>query len=124
MKISEQLASEMHFSWEMLQEIFKICKSSAGNAAGNAAGNVVGNGWGDDAVFSLNMWLKDDILFTKHPRASMCNSYTFSICVQSLHFDPLLFKVPLSAHYCSKSSFWLIIAGSLRVSLFIDLGFP
>ena len=44
MKISDQLASEMHFSWEILQEIFKICKSSAGNAAGNAAGNVVGNG--------------------------------------------------------------------------------
>ena len=67
MKISEQLASEMHFSWEMLQKNFKICKSSVGIAAGNAVGNVVGNGWGDDAVFSLNMWLKDDILFTKHP---------------------------------------------------------
>ena len=120
MKISEQLASEMHFSWEMLQEIFKICKSSAGNAAGN----LVGNGWGDYAVFSLNMWLKDDILFTKHPQAIMCNSYTFSICVQSLHFDPLLFKFALLAHYCLKSSFWPIIAGSLRVSLFIDLGFP
>ena len=29
-----------------------------GNAAGNAVGNLVGNGWGNDAVFSLNMWLR------------------------------------------------------------------
>ena len=29
-----------------------------GNAAGNAAGNLVGNGWGNDAVFSLNTWLR------------------------------------------------------------------
>ena len=29
-----------------------------GNAAWNAAGNLVGNGWGNDAVFSLNMWLR------------------------------------------------------------------
>ena len=74
MKISYQLASEMHFLWEILQEIFKICKSSAGNAAGNAVGNAVGNvvgnaagdavgnlmgnGWGNDAVFSLNTWLR------------------------------------------------------------------
>ena len=29
-----------------------------GNAAGNAAGNHVGNGWGNDAVFSLNTWLR------------------------------------------------------------------
>ena len=99
MKISEQLASEMHFLWEMLQEIFKICKSSAGNAAGNAAGNVVGNGWGDDAVFSFNMWLKDDILFTKHTLASMCNSYTFSI----------VFKVSILTHYCSNFLSWPII---------------
>ena len=51
------------FLWEILQEIFKICKSSVGNAAGNAVGNsvgnaagnavgnLVGNGWGNDAVF-------------------------------------------------------------------------
>ena len=49
MKISEQLASEMHFSLEILQEIFKICKSSAGNARGNAVGNVVGNAAGNAA---------------------------------------------------------------------------
>ena len=49
MKISEQLASEMHFSLEILQEIFKICKSSAGNARGNAVGNVVGNVVGNAA---------------------------------------------------------------------------
>ena len=64
----------MHFLWEILQEIFIICKSSVGNAAGyavgntvgnvvgnaagNAVGNLVGNGWGYDAVFSLNMWLR------------------------------------------------------------------
>ena len=60
----------MHFLWEILQEIFKICKSSVGigagnavgnvvgNAAGNAAGNLVRNGWGNDAVFSLNTWLR------------------------------------------------------------------
>ena len=129
----------MHFLWEILQEIFKICKSSVGNAAGNAVGNsvgnvvgnaagnaegnLVGNGWGNDAVFSLNMWLRM-IYCLLSIQASMCNSYTFSICVQSLHFDPLLFKVRLSAHYCSKSPFWPIIAGSFRVSLFIDLGFP
>ena len=53
MKISEQLASEMHFSWEILQEIFKISKSSVGNAAGNAVGNVVGNGWGMMQFFHL-----------------------------------------------------------------------
>ena len=60
----------MHFLWEILQEIFKICKSSVGNAvgnsvgnvvgnaAGNAVGNLVGNGWGNDAVFSLNTLLR------------------------------------------------------------------
>ena len=60
----------MHFLWEILQEIFKKCKSSAGNAvrnsvgnvvgnaAGNAEGNLVGNGLGNDAVFSLNTWLR------------------------------------------------------------------
>ena len=64
----------MAFLWEILQEIFKICKSSVGNAAGNAVGNsvgnvvgnaagnaaghLVGNGWGNDAVFSLNTWLR------------------------------------------------------------------
>ena len=31
----------MHFLWEILWEIFKICKSSVENAAVNAAGNVV-----------------------------------------------------------------------------------
>ena len=65
------------FLWEILQEIlwemwemFKVCKSSAGNTvgnsvgnvvgntAGNAAGNLVGNGLGNDVVFSLNMWLR------------------------------------------------------------------
>ena len=29
-----------------------------GNAAENVAGNLVGNGWGNDAVFSLNTWLR------------------------------------------------------------------
>ena len=29
-----------------------------GNAAGNAVGNLVGNGWGNDALFSLNTWLR------------------------------------------------------------------
>ena len=29
-----------------------------GNAAGNATGNLVGNGWENDAVFSLNLWLR------------------------------------------------------------------
>ena len=64
----------MHFLWEILREFFKICKSSVGNAsgnavgnsvgnvvgnaAGNAVGNLVGNGWGNDAVFSLNTWLR------------------------------------------------------------------
>ena len=59
----------MHFLWEILWEFFKICKSSkssagnavgnsVGNAAGNAVGNLVGNGWGNDAVFSLNTWLR------------------------------------------------------------------
>ena len=48
----------MHFSWEILWEIFKICKSSAGNAVVNSAGNLVGNGWGNDAVFSLNTLLR------------------------------------------------------------------
>ena len=46
MKIGLQLASEMHFLWEILQEILreilweivKICMSSAGNAVGNVAG--------------------------------------------------------------------------------------
>ena len=96
--------------WEMLWEmLWEILWEMAG---------------GMMQFFHLTCELKDDILFTKHPRASMCNSYTFSICFQSLHFDPLLFKFPLLAHYCLKSSFWPIIAGSLRVSLFIDLGFP
>ena len=60
----------MHFLWEILWEIFKICNSSVGNVAGNAvgnsvgnaggnaAGNLVGNGWENDAVFSLNTWLR------------------------------------------------------------------
>ena len=64
----------MHFLWEMLKEIlweilweiFKMCKSSVGNAKGNSVGNVVGNavgdlagnGLGNDAVFSLNTWLR------------------------------------------------------------------
>ena len=39
----------MHFSWEILQKIFKICKSSAGNARGNAVGNSVGNVVGNAA---------------------------------------------------------------------------
>ena len=46
--------------------MFKICKSSAGNAVGNSvinvvrnsAGNLAGNGLGNDAVFSLNTWLR------------------------------------------------------------------
>ena len=32
--------------------------NTAGNAVGNAVGNLVGNGWGNDAVFSLNTWLR------------------------------------------------------------------
>ena len=62
----------MHFLWEILREIFKICKSSVGNAvgnsvgnaAGNAVGNLVGNGWGNDAVFR---WFK----FTLKPPYSI-----------------------------------------------------
>ena len=49
--------------------MFKICKSSVGNAVGNslgnvgndggnAAGNLVGNGLGNDVVFSHNTWLR------------------------------------------------------------------
>ena len=65
------MASEIHFSLEILRVNFKICKLSVGNATGNAvgnsmgnvvgnavgnaAGNLLGNGWGNDAVFSLNM---------------------------------------------------------------------
>ena len=45
---------------------FQNIKSSVGNTVGNvvenavrnAAGNLVGNGWGNDAVFSLNTWLR------------------------------------------------------------------
>ena len=60
----------MHFLWEILQEIlqeiFKICKSSAENAAGNsvenvagnAVANLAGNGFENNAVFSLNTWLR------------------------------------------------------------------
>ena len=42
--------------------MFKICKSSVGNAAGNPVGNFVGNLAGNvlrnDVVFSLNTWLR------------------------------------------------------------------
>ena len=110
----------MHFLWEILQEIFKICKSSAGNAAGNtvgnsvgnivgnaagnAAGNLVGNCWGNDAVFSLNMWLK------------------MIYCLQSIH-EPacviltlfqFVFKVSILTHYCSKFPSQPIIVQSLH----------
>ena len=85
----------MHFLWEILQEIlweilweiFKICKSSAvnavgnavgnsvgnivGNAAGNAVGNLAGNGLENDAVFSLNMWLRT-IYFLQTIHESAC----------------------------------------------------
>ena len=50
-----------------------------GNAAGNLVGNLAGNGLGNDAVFFTIHMVKDDILFTNHARANMCNSYTFSI---------------------------------------------
>ena len=56
--------------------------NSVGNVAnveGNAVGNLAGNGLGNDAVFSLNRWLRMIYCVTNHPRASMCNSYTFSI---------------------------------------------
>ena len=108
----------MHFLTEMLQEIFKICKSFVGNAAGNAlgntVGNVVGNGWGNDAVFSLNILLRK------------------IYCLQSIHkpacviltLFQFVLKVSILVHYCSKSPLWPIFAGSFRVSLFIDLGFP
>ena len=33
--------------------------------------------------------VEDDILFTNHPRASMCNSYTFSI----FNYVPFLFNM-------------------------------
>ena len=66
MKIGQQFASEMHFLLEILLKFFKKCKSSVGNAVGNVVGNaagnsvenLVGNGWGNDAVFSLNTWLR------------------------------------------------------------------
>ena len=66
MKIGYQLASEIHYLWEILWEIFKICKSSEGNAVGNSVGNVVGNslgnlggnGWGMMQFIELNMWLR------------------------------------------------------------------
>ena len=110
----------MHFLWEILQEIFKICKSSVGNAAGNAVGNsvgnvvgnaagnaegnLVGNGWGNDAVFSLNMWLRT------------------IYCLQSIH-EPacviltlfqFVFKVSILTHYCSKFPSRPIIVQSLH----------
>ena len=48
MKIHQELASKMHFLyeilqeclWEILWEIFKICKSSVGNAVGNSVKNI------------------------------------------------------------------------------------
>ena len=92
----------MHFLWEILQEImqenlagnFKICKSSAGNAvgnvvgnaAGNSVGNLVGNGWGNDAVFSLNTWLRTIYcLQTIHEPACVILTL-FNIYLYSLSF--------------------------------------
>ena len=110
----------MHFLWEILQEIVKICKSSVGNAAGNAmansvgnvvgnaagnaVGNLVGNGWGNDAVFSLNMWLRT------------------IYCLQSIHepacviltLSQFVFKVSILTHYCSKFPSRPIIVQSLH----------
>ena len=42
MKIHEELASKKHFLWEILQEIFEICKSCTGNAVGNFVENIEG----------------------------------------------------------------------------------
>ena len=100
------------FLWEILQEIFKICKSSGGNAvvnsvgnaAGNAAGNLVGKNWGNDAVFSLNMWLRT------------------IYCLQSIHKPAcviltvfqFVFKVFILTHYCSKFPSQPIIVQSLH----------
>ena len=92
----------MHFLLEILQEIlreilweiFKICKSSAGNAAGNAVGNLAGNGLGNDAVFSLNTWLRTIYcLQTIHEPAcvilTLFNIFFISLCAfVSTHFMP------------------------------------
>ena len=118
----------MHFLWEILQEIFKICKSSVGNAAGNAVGNsvgnvvgnaagnaegnLVGNGWGNDAVFSLNMWLRMIYCLQSihEPACVILTLFQFVFKVSILtHYcskfplSPLLFKVSILANYC-----WLI----------------
>ena len=94
----------MHFLWEILQEIlqeilreiFKICKSSVGNAMGNSVGNVVGNaagnavenlvgnGLGNDAVFSLNTWLRT------------------IYCLQTMH-EPACVILTLFQYFCFVS---------------------
>ena len=76
--------------WEMLQEMLQK--------------NLVGNCWGNDAVFSLNMWLK------------------MIYCLQSIH-EPacviltlfqFVFKVSILTHYCSKFPSQPIIVQSLH----------
>ena len=106
----------MHFLWEILQEIFKICKSSAGNAAGNtvgnSVGNIVGNAAGNDAVFSLNMWLKMIYCLQSihEPACVILTLFQFVFKVSILTHYCYCGKVPLSAHYCSKSPFWPMLA--------------
>ena len=42
----------------MLNAVQNSVGNVVGNAAGNAVGNLAGNGLGNDALFSLNTWLR------------------------------------------------------------------
>ena len=70
-------------AWEMLWEMAagNGSENTVGNGLGNVLGEIwewtLGNGFRNDAVFFTKHIVEDDILFTNHPRASMCNSYTF-----------------------------------------------
>ena len=79
-----------------------------GNTAGNAAGNLVGNGWGNDAVFSLNTWLRMIYyLQTIHEPACVILTlvqffyfpYSMSISLTKSEFNTNLFNYYTACHF-------------------------
>ena len=62
-------------AWEMPQEIAWEMPHRISQGGGLGKGPR-GMAWGMMQFCHLHV-VEDDILFTNHPRASMCNSYTF-----------------------------------------------
>ena len=102
--------------WEMLWEI--LWEMLWENAAGNVAGNLVGNGWGNDAVFSLNTWLRTIYcLHTYHEPACL---HFFNIYL--LYLIHISKGHKCSGLFCTKLQvLWFLTLVILTVKLGISL---